>query len=109
MKTFKIFGNGIGTNKTYKSLEDAKNAIQENKIEPLIDNLCVIIEETIKKTHKIHVEAPTLSKENKQFLIDYVKNNLTTKTIASRDNLSNILFVIKYCKDTYNFVKSKEK
>ena len=32
MKTFKIFGNGIGTNKTYKSLEDAKNAIQENKI-----------------------------------------------------------------------------
>ena len=49
MKTFKIFGNGIGTNKTYKSLEDAKNAIQENKIEPLIDNLCVIIEETIKK------------------------------------------------------------
>jgi hypothetical protein len=95
-KEFKIFGVGKGTRITYKSLDEAKLIIEKNKIEPHGENSYVGIEETTRKLHKIECKIPTLSIDNKKFLIDYVLKNLTPSTIASRDNISNILYVIKY-------------
>jgi hypothetical protein len=95
-KEYKIIGVGKGTRVTYTSLKDAKLAIEKNKIEPAGDNTYVGIQEIITKFHKIECNTPTLSIDNKKFLIDYVKKNLTPSTIASRDKISNILYVIKY-------------
>ena len=99
MKTFKIIGTGKGTGIIYKSLKDAKETITKNKIEPLIDTLCVEIEETTVKIHKVHVVVPSLSLENKKFLIDYTKRNLTEKNIEG--NTKNIVWLFKYPNNTY--------
>lgn len=37
-----------------------------------------------------------LSNENKQLLIDYIKQNLTVDNLASRDNISNPTYIFRY-------------